>query len=359
MKARTENHDERAAGLPLTQSYYRHLAEIRRSQAANPECRNRYQESAARNPARPGPALSFSGNEADPLFHNTGKGFEELGACLGINRTEDGRGFVLTDLDGDGFLDVVLHNYFRNPLVALVNTPREPHRWIRLRLRGVASNRFGIGARATVNGRLQQLSCGSGYLSCSPPELHFGMGKEESAAVIVTWPSGRIDRYEALAPGRIHTLTEGRPEARVEAEPVRDRLDLPAPTAPAAPPDLRPALDELVTPSGSPATLDARRTLAVFYTPNCQTCVEDFERLADWERIARERKQRLVWICTDADPSVAEGRLRRLAPDAEVLRLRRPAAGMATPTVLLRDGDRVETFTGRWALEAAFEEAGR
>ena len=228
MKARTIHGDKPQVGAPLTKSFHEHLVTILKSDARNPEVQNRYDQALARDPRRPGPDMSFSGNEANPLFHNFGGGFAEIGTTTGISRTEDSRGFVLVDLDGDGALDVVMHNYFRNPIVALLNRAAGDGKWLRIRLRGTRSNRFGIGARVTVNGRVQELACGSGYLSGNAPELHFGLGKAEKADVTVRWPSGRVETYKRIDANRIHAFVEGDASMHRVEELKRETIEPPA-----------------------------------------------------------------------------------------------------------------------------------
>lgn len=161
------------------------------------------------------PAISFSGNEKNPLFHNLGDGtFEEIGSVTGLSRVEDGRGFVLADLDRDGDMDVVLHNYRKNPLVALRNDVREGASTLTIRLRGAKSNRFGIGARVTVDGRLQEMTCGSGFLSGNPPELVFAV--EKSSQLVVRWPGGATQAFDDIPARRMVTIAEGESTPKIE-----------------------------------------------------------------------------------------------------------------------------------------------
>src|SRR5688572_13544265 len=240
MRARVACEGDAAAGLPLTKRFNDHIQAIVISDARNPEVQNRHKALLKDGPL--GPMVSFSGNEANPLFHRTDRGYEDVGATMGAARIEDGRGLVLLDVDQDGALDAVLHNHFKNPIVALLNraAPAE-NRWIRLRLRGKSSNRFGIGARVTVNKRVLELACGMGYLSGNAPELHAGLGSAEKAAVEVRWPSGQVDRYEALDANRAWTLHEGEVEKAEAVEPARKDVAV-TPKDPPAPvePDPRP-----------------------------------------------------------------------------------------------------------------------
>ena len=156
--------------------------------------------------------MSLSGYETNPLFHNLGGKFVNLTYPLGTGLTDDGRGVVAMDLDRDGDQDLVVHNAFRPQLTALRND-LGTGRTVVVSLRGVKSNRFGVGARvvAIVGGRpqAQEMHCGSGYLSGQPLELVFGLGGAPSARLEVVWPGGAADAVDAVKPGRV-TIEEGK-----------------------------------------------------------------------------------------------------------------------------------------------------
>jgi enediyne biosynthesis protein E4 len=154
--------------------------------------------------------------EAPHLFHNRGKGqFADVAreAGAGFAEPKVGRGAAFGDLDLDGDLDVLLTTnggpagLYRNDLTA-------PHKSVRLTLRGVRSNRDGIGAR--VRARVGQtwmtrmVRTGSSYLSQSELPLTFGLGGGgQIDELIVEWPAGSKDHVKALPAGGRYTLTEG------------------------------------------------------------------------------------------------------------------------------------------------------
>jgi hypothetical protein len=358
VKARTIHEDKSAAGLPLTNTFHDHLVRIMKSDAKNPEVQNRYDQSLARDPHRPGPDISFSGNEAKPLFHDTGNGFVEIGTTMGISRTEDCRGFVLVDLDGDGALDVVMHNFFRNPIVALLNRAAGEGRWLRVRLRGTKSNRFGIGARVTVNGKVQDLFCGSGYQSCSAPELHFGLGKAEKADVVVRWPSGWVEKYAQVEANRIHTFVEGDPSGHRVEELKRETIVLPEPAPPKPDVEARSLLKGLLTLEGGPAGIEEPAIVILFSTA-CHACVEDLKRMAELETQAKELGVRLAWVTIDPDVKKVEEEFRLNGAPVMPLRPGGPVSVMSTPTVYFVSPKRLEKYTGRFAVTAVFSEAAR
>jgi hypothetical protein len=352
VKARTIHEGQPGVGPPLTNTFHRHLDLLRRSDAQNPEVQNRYDEALKRDRARTGPDISFSGNEANPLFYNTGKGFSEIGTTLGLSRIEDGRGMALLDVDGDGAQDVIIHNYFRNPLVALLNRAESKGHWVRLRLQGKKSNRFGIGARVTVNGRIQELACGSGYLSGNAPELHFGLGAATTADVRVRWPSGQVDELKGLPVDRIHVLAEGESQPLRSESPKKTPIAAALPEAPPAEPDPRALAASLQTLDGKPAPLQGSGILVLFRV-SCHACVDDLRRMRDLERQAQDAGIPLLWATVDPDPSAVAEEFRLNGAPTLPLKVSSPVAGIATPTVYRFSAEGVEKFTGRFAITAA------
>ncbi|MFO0952719.1 MAG: FG-GAP-like repeat-containing protein [Isosphaeraceae bacterium] len=125
-----------------------------------------------------------------------------------------GRGLAAGDLDDDGRVDAVAIDQNR-PLVYFHNDSRAGG-WVRFVLEGVASNRDAVGAVVTVESggrkRVAQRFGGGSYQSASDPRIHFGLGAAASVdRVEVTWPSGRVDRYENLNVNRQYRLREGSP----------------------------------------------------------------------------------------------------------------------------------------------------
>ena len=279
---------------------------------------------------------------------------------MGIARREDGRGFVLVDLDQDGALDLVLHNSRRNPIVALVNRAAGTNRWIRLRLRGTTSNRFGIGARVRVDRQIREMQCGSGFLSCNPPELHYGMGSKATADVTVRWPSGRTDRYASLATNRIHTLVEGQlvvARSR-KLHPLAlegRRHDIPDRVGP----DVGEVLNKLETLEGKPAWIKPDRPRSVvFFSMACIGCRNELVRQRVLETRAKEIGARIVWVTIDADSRKVQKAFTLNRAPVMPFRSRVDLSAIAVPDVYLVDGERVDRFMGRHAVVAALEEAG-
>ncbi len=150
--------------------------------------------------------------EKNLAFRNAGDlQFEPVGARWGLDQNSVSFGAAFGDLDGDGDLDIVFANHEDHPTV-LRNDSATGHRLI-VALRGTTSNRFGYGATVrveTVDGpQRRTLSPARGYLSCSEPTLHFGLGEQAVVrALTVEWPSGHVQRFENLAADQKLTITE-------------------------------------------------------------------------------------------------------------------------------------------------------
>ena len=93
-----------------------------------------------------------------------------------------GRGAAFDDLDNDGRIDVVVLNSRDRPTI-LRNASETGNHWLQIRLRGVKSNRDGVGARVyVVAGDLKQMDevhSGRGYQSHWGTRLHFGLAKNK------------------------------------------------------------------------------------------------------------------------------------------------------------------------------------
>ena len=155
--------------------------------------------------------------EPPHLFHNRGRGqFTDIAPAIGgaFAAPKVGRGAAFADIDGDLDLDVVVTTN-GGPATLYRNDSDTGNRALRLRLRGVTSNRDGIGARVRVFTGRDRLSrtvrTGSSYLSQSELPLTFGLGKASRAdRVVVEWPSGKTDEIANLDTGRAYTIVEGK-----------------------------------------------------------------------------------------------------------------------------------------------------
>ncbi|WP_254063988.1 FG-GAP-like repeat-containing protein [Granulicella sp. S190] len=160
---------------------------------------------------------SWSGHERNVAFANNHDGtFSEVSGALGLDFPEDGRSFVLADLDHDGRLELILKNRNAPQLRVLHNSMKNIGESIAFRLRGTKSNRDAIGTAIKVEvGTLSQtkyLQAGSGFLAQHSKEVFFGVGKPEGPIrVTITWPSGLSQKFENLTANHRIEIEEGTP----------------------------------------------------------------------------------------------------------------------------------------------------
>lgn len=163
-------------------------------------------------------------NEARRAYLNLGDQapgqFVDVAAQLGIDDPDDSRGVLLSDLDNDGDLDIVVTNQhgpaslYRNRLVD-EHAPRA--HWLALSLRGTRHNTRGVGAsveiawtdaRGVRQAQLQQQHLVGGFASQHDPRLLFGIGSATGPVdVTVTWPGGHRTTA-TVAVDRLHVIEE-------------------------------------------------------------------------------------------------------------------------------------------------------
>ena len=154
------------------------------------------------------------------LLMNTGTGkFVDVSKTSGNGMTVklSSRGAGFDDLDNDGDVDVVVLNPRREPTILRNDSPTKGH-WLQVRLKGVKTNRDGVGAQVKVTAGdltlLDEVHSGRGYQSSYGTRLYFGLGNRNHIDRIeVRWIGGGVDVFENIAADRLVTLTEGTSKA--------------------------------------------------------------------------------------------------------------------------------------------------
>jgi enediyne biosynthesis protein E4 len=124
--------------------------------------------------------------------------FKNESAQLGFGTPTFSNGAAYGDLDGDGDLDLVINNengeafVYRNMASETLH-----HHFLKVKLKGIAPNTFGYGARVTVysqgNQQLIEQMPSRGFQSSVDQVLNFGLGKSEVVdSLLVQWPNQKI-----------------------------------------------------------------------------------------------------------------------------------------------------------------------
>ena len=172
---------------------------------------------------------SEAGRQPNVLYVRREGKYYDFSGVSGLDFADDSRAFAVTDLDGDGNLDLLLKSRLGPQVRVLQNNCGNARRSIAFHLRGVKSNRDAIGARVEVDGKVKFVAAGSGYLSQHTKVLHFGLGGNNRASMVrVWWPSGARQEFQNLASGFRYELKEGSAELRALA--FAPRVELPAGT---------------------------------------------------------------------------------------------------------------------------------
>ncbi len=150
---------------------------------------------------------------AQMFLNNGGGSYVEVQAADGVlTRPMVARGAAYGDYDGDGDLDILIVE--NDGPAHLWRNDVPDGRYLRVSLEGTMSNRDGIGARiiAVIDDlRMERrIRSGSSYLSESERVATFGLGEHAAVdSLIVSWPSGTIDRFEDVDASRHLRIVEG------------------------------------------------------------------------------------------------------------------------------------------------------
>ena len=147
--------------------------------------------------------------QPDALFIQQPDGsFIDQGPAWGFDDTAVGRGLVVADLDGNGWLDFVRPDYRSGP-TRVTYQRCGTDAWLTITLDETGS---GMGARIELeaDGQLQMRwmdTTNEALGSSGPAQVHFGLGDADVVDVVrVVWPDGRVTYNRDLAPRQHLTI---------------------------------------------------------------------------------------------------------------------------------------------------------
>jgi hypothetical protein len=149
--------------------------------------------------------------------------FLDVSHISGADNDGDGRAVVAADFRNTGMPDLIVRQSGGGPLLLYENRLPQAH-YLMVSLRGVTSNRRGIGARlvAEVNGRkiVRELFPACGYFSQAPGQVHFGLAADTQVdKLTIKWPSGREQVLTGLRADR-HVVIDEAKEGAAAVETV-------------------------------------------------------------------------------------------------------------------------------------------
>ena len=168
------------------------------------------------------PQLNETFRQKNQLFINQAGRFADASATAGggLQVTKSSRGLATGDFDNDGDPDLVITNMDDIPTV-LNNQQRTGHHWVAIEIEKAGRNRFGIGARITIDAggrrQLRDVRSGGSYLSQSDLRAFYGLGSYSGLVDIeVRMPGGQTKRWPGQPIDRLIKLTldDGRPDPR-------------------------------------------------------------------------------------------------------------------------------------------------
>ncbi len=121
---------------------------------------------------------------------------------------------AVADVNLDGFVDVFLPNQDVEGSNFVYLNNANSNSWITVQLKGIRSNKSGIGARITVESNLdqvftQQVISQNGLGSGNSLAAEFGLGSATSVnKITVYWPSGDTTVAESVATNQVFTMVE-------------------------------------------------------------------------------------------------------------------------------------------------------
>ncbi len=131
----------------------------------------------------------------------------------GLTSIHSSRGCAFGDFDNDGDMDILVMNMNEPPSLIRSDVKSLNH-WLKVKLRGISSNRTAIGARVEVkvgdHFQVQEVQSQSSYYSVNDFRLHFGLGRSKKADVVtIRWPNGKKEILNEVDGDHLIYVDEG------------------------------------------------------------------------------------------------------------------------------------------------------
>ncbi|MEM7688952.1 MAG: CRTAC1 family protein [Pseudomonadota bacterium] len=141
------------------------------------------------------PSASNYVNDVTRLWMNAGDGtFTDAAEASAIAETDQGRGVVCDDFDGDGDVDAVLLTAEADDAIYLWQNQLADANTLKVQLRGKAPNTFAVGAIVKLSiadtRQTRMVAVNSNFTSHNSTDQIFGMGPNKSGGLRVVWPDG-------------------------------------------------------------------------------------------------------------------------------------------------------------------------
>ena len=257
---------------------------------------------------------SFSGNERNNCFLNTGRGtFCNISACSGLDFPDDGRAVATVDWDHDGDSDLWLTNRAGPGVRFLRNDAGSGNNFISFYLQGNgdSTNRDAVGARVELHIEgderkwIATVRAGDGYLSQATRWVTFGMADIRSVKRIsVHWPGGDIETFNGVATNAWYELVQGSGKAQPWLPPDRE-IKL-KPSSPSTNTRTEVPRTFLAVPFPIPDLENVARhdgkspTLLMLWATWCLPCISELKELANHSDAVREKGLRVIAVNVDA-----------------------------------------------------------
>jgi len=226
-----------------------------------------------------GDIFSTGLSDSNIFMHNNGDGtFTDISASSGLNDSGRGRSGSIGDIDGDGFVDLVVGNYDEEYLV-FHNRGDNGANWLTVTVEGTVSNRDGIGTRLTLTAdgvtQMREITSGPTHGGGDQKAAFFGLGTASSGTLTVRWPNGVVENLGTVSANQQLHLVEPGGGPTPTPGPTNTPTNTPMPTATNTP---GPTATATITPT---ATAIITATATASSTPGGSGGTFTFTAVAD------------------------------------------------------------------------------